>query len=127
MRLNKRRSRISKLLILIVAVTTVCWDIAVSTLSVEPGTFKLESEFDAVTGTTALVGIVTSDYPELSDPSASDAILRIWQQVTQHATREVALGPLGVDYAVMKYRELAAQNGNQSPPATQAASEGSTM
>ncbi len=70
MRLEMKRSRISKISILIVAVTTICWDIAVSTLSVEPGTFRFESEFDAVTGTTAMVGLVTSDYTELSDPVA---------------------------------------------------------
>jgi uncharacterized protein (DUF362 family) len=66
-RKNTKR-RVVQYLIIIAAATAVCWDIAVSTLDVEPGTFRYESEFDAVTGETVQVGIVTSDYAELSDP-----------------------------------------------------------
>ena len=55
-------------MIAIAAATAICWDIAVATLDVEPGTFRYESEFDAVTGATTTVGIVTSDYSELTDP-----------------------------------------------------------
>jgi len=55
-------------LIIIAAATAVCWDIAVSNSDVEPGTFRYESEFDAVSGETVQVGIVTSDFEELSDP-----------------------------------------------------------
>jgi hypothetical protein len=55
-------------------------------------------------------------YPELSNPDSRDAVLRIWQQVVNAMPREAAFSPIGVDYAVMKYRELAASNGNQSAP-----------
>lgn len=59
-------------------------------------------------------------YPELSDPQASDAILRIWGQVANAMVangqpREAAFSPVAVDYAVMKYRELNG-NSNQSVP-----------
>ncbi len=62
------RGNLVKYLIILIAATAVCWDIAVSTQSIEPGTFRYESEFDAVSGETVQVGIVTSDYKELSDP-----------------------------------------------------------
>ncbi len=62
------RGNLVKYLIIVIAATAVCWDIAVSTQGVEPGTFRYESEFDAVSGETVQVGIVTSDYTELSDP-----------------------------------------------------------
>ena len=55
-------------LILLVAVSGVCWDIARSSLAVVEGTFRYESEFDAVSGATATVSIVTSDYDSLSNP-----------------------------------------------------------
>lgn len=55
-------------MIVLVAATAICWDIAVNRLEVEPGTFRYESEFDAVTSATTTVSIVTSDYAELSDP-----------------------------------------------------------
>lgn len=50
------------------AVTAICWDMAVSILDIVSGTFRYESEFDALSGATTKVGIVTSDYAELSDP-----------------------------------------------------------
>jgi len=65
---KKRNSRIVRYLIFLAATTAVCWDIAVSRLDVEPGTFRYESEFDALSGSTAKVSIVTSDFAELSDP-----------------------------------------------------------
>ena len=68
MKRKTTKRRVVSYLIIIVAATAVCWDIAVATLDVEPGTFRYESEFDAITGETIQVGIVTSDYAELSDP-----------------------------------------------------------
>ena len=67
--LNKtgKRKRI-KWLIVLMAVTAVSWDLAISKLDIVEGTFRLESEFDAVTAATAKVGIVTSDYSGLSNP-----------------------------------------------------------
>jgi len=68
MTLKYTKRRLVKYLIIIAAATAVCWDIAVSNSDVEPGTFRYESEFDAVSGETVQVGIVTSDFEELSDP-----------------------------------------------------------
>ena len=65
---NRKKGRVLKYLAIIAAVTAICWDIAVSILEVEPGTFRYESEFDALSGATAVVSIVTSDYSELTDP-----------------------------------------------------------
>jgi uncharacterized protein (DUF362 family) len=50
------------------AITAICWDMAVSSLQIVPGTYRYESEFDALSGATTKVGIVTSDFAELSDP-----------------------------------------------------------
>ena len=68
--MNHQRNgkRIALLTIVIVAAIAICWDIAVATLEIEPGTFRYESEFDAVTGATATVSIVTSDYTDLANP-----------------------------------------------------------
>jgi len=90
MRPKMRRSRISKLSIMIVAVTAICWDIAVSTLNVEPGTFRFESEFDAITGTTAMVGLVTSDYTELSNPVARN-INPTYDQIEEMVDKAIEL------------------------------------
>ncbi len=57
-----------KYLIILIAISTVSWDIFVANLDIEPGTFRYESEFDAITGATTDVSIVTSDYAELTDP-----------------------------------------------------------
>ncbi len=65
---KKSRGQLVKYLIIIIAATAVCWDIAVATLDIEPGTFRYESEFDALTGATTDVSIVTSDYEELTVP-----------------------------------------------------------
>jgi uncharacterized protein (DUF362 family) len=55
-------------LLLIAALIAISWDIARSTQSIEKGTFRYESEFDAISGATTQVGIVTSDFEELSNP-----------------------------------------------------------
>jgi len=68
MKRKKIRRRSIKYFIILAAVTAICWDIAVSTLNVEPGTFRDESEFDALAGATTTVSIVTSDYSELPNP-----------------------------------------------------------
>lgn len=48
------------------AFAAICWDLttAVST-AIEEGTYRMESDFDAVTAATTKVGLVTSDYAEL--------------------------------------------------------------
>ena len=68
MKLHKIRNRVIIFSIVVVAATAICWDIAVATLDVEPGTFRYESEFAALTGDTTAVSIVTSDYTDLSNP-----------------------------------------------------------
>ena len=68
MKLHMRRKRSGMYLIAMVAATAICWDIAVASLDVEPGTFRYESEFDALSGATTTVAIVTSDYAELTNP-----------------------------------------------------------
>jgi uncharacterized protein (DUF362 family) len=62
------RKRIAIYVIALVAATAICWDIATARLEIEPGTFRYESEFDAISAATATVSIVTSDYNELTDP-----------------------------------------------------------
>lgn len=82
--------RLVKYLIIIAAVTAVCWDIAVSNLNVEPGTFRYESEFDAVTGETVQVGIVTSDYAELSEP-IDRAVNPSYDQIEEMVSKAIEL------------------------------------
>lgn len=68
MKPQKNKFRFVKYIIIVVAVIAIAWDLAVSTMDVEQGTFRYESEFDATTDVTSIVGIVTSDYAELSNP-----------------------------------------------------------
>ncbi|MFO7668605.1 MAG: DUF362 domain-containing protein [Bacteroidales bacterium] len=65
---QRTRSRLFFSLIVIAGATAICWDIAVATQDIEPGTFRYESEFDALSGATTLVGIVTSDFEDLTHP-----------------------------------------------------------
>ena len=60
--------RIVKFSLMIIAATGICWDIIVATQDIVPGTFRYESEFDALTGATTTVSIVTSEYSELTSP-----------------------------------------------------------
>ena len=64
----KTRKRLAVYLIALAAATAICWDLVVATTDVEPGTFRYESEFDALTGASTTVGIVTSDFSELTNP-----------------------------------------------------------
>jgi len=49
------------------ALTAVCWDLATSdNYASESGTYRYESEFDVVSGATAKVAIIPSDYEELT-------------------------------------------------------------
>lgn len=61
-------NRLTIYLVAIAAATAICWDIAVATLKVEPGTFRYESEFTAKAVGSTTVGIVTSDYSDLTNP-----------------------------------------------------------
>jgi len=68
--IRKKKSKTRRLnyLIILAAIIAVAWDISVANMDIEPGTFRYESEFDALTGATTKVSIVTSDYEELSSP-----------------------------------------------------------
>ena len=59
MKFQITRKRIAVYLIAMAAAIAICWDIVVATLDVEPGTFMYESEFDALSGATTTVSIVT--------------------------------------------------------------------
>ncbi len=69
---NNRKKWTVNLLILVVAVSAICFDIATASLDIMSGTFRFESEFDTLTYETTKVGIVTSDYSELSNPVERD-------------------------------------------------------
>lgn len=57
--------------IILLSLSLICWDLATSlNAEVEEGTFKSESEFDAVTAATTKVAVVPSDYSELSETVA---------------------------------------------------------
>ncbi len=57
-------------ILFIAALIAVSWDLSTASLQAEQGTFRFESEFDAISGATTKVGLVTSDDPELSHPVA---------------------------------------------------------
>lgn len=52
----------------IMLVGLVSLDFMFSTNGVMPGTFKLESDFDVISGATSSVGLVPSDYEDLAQP-----------------------------------------------------------
>ena len=52
----------------LLAFAAVCWDLAISVnTAIEEGTYRMESEFDAVTAATTKVSVVPSDYSELEN------------------------------------------------------------
>ena len=60
------RRNLTGFAIALLAIAAVCWDLATSvTTAIEEGTYRMESEFDAVTAATTKVSIVPSDYSEL--------------------------------------------------------------
>lgn len=63
------RRKLISVLVIIAAITAICWDISTSAkFAQQVGTFRYESEFDAVTAATTKVAIVPSDYSELTNP-----------------------------------------------------------
>lgn len=66
-RITIRRKQTGIALVLL-AFAAVCWDLATSvTTAIEEGTYRMESDFDAVTAATTKVSIVPSDYEELTN------------------------------------------------------------
>ena len=62
------RRNLAGIAIALLAFAAICWDLATSvTTAIEEGTYRMESEFDAVTAATTKVSIVPSDYEELTN------------------------------------------------------------
>jgi len=97
---QKSRGRLVKYLIIVIAATAVCWDIAVATLDIEPGTFRYESEFDALTSATTDVSIVTSDYTELTDP-VERTVNPSYEQIEEMVGKAIELQG-GFEYVINK-------------------------
>jgi len=95
-----KRKTIVKALVIFIGTTAVCWDIAVSRLEVVPGTFRYESEFDALSGATTKVGIVTSDFADLSSPVSRD-IDPTYAQIEEMVATAIDLQG-GLDWVVKK-------------------------
>ena len=69
MRQKLTRKKTITTLLFIAAFTAICWDLTISVkYAKEVGTFRYESEFDAVTAATVKVAVVPSDFEELADP-----------------------------------------------------------
>ena len=67
MRTQNRKKKLMVYLSIVIALTVICQDLATSKRYVfEEGTFRYESEFDAITSATTKVAIVPSDYSGLS-------------------------------------------------------------
>lgn len=98
----KYRTRLKKLylkaLLLAAAVTAICWDMAVSRLDIVPGTFRYESEFDALSSPTVKVGIVTSDYSGLSD-QVDRSIDPTYEQIEEMVGKAIELQG-GFEYVI---------------------------
>jgi uncharacterized protein (DUF362 family) len=97
---NLKKSRLARLMILLVGATAICWDIAFNRLEVEPGTFRYESEFDAVTSATTAVSIVTSDFTELSDPVSRETD-PTYEQIESMVAKAIDLQG-GLDWLISK-------------------------
>lgn len=67
MKKNHKKINLFKTVLLVAAISAICWDMATSVFNVTvPGTFKYESDFDVYTGASVKVAIVPSDYSELA-------------------------------------------------------------
>lgn len=84
------KRRFLKYLLIAGSLCAIAWDLAVSTLSVEPGTFKPESEFESPGGDTTTVAIVTSDYQELSQPASKSDNLS-YEQIEEMVDKAIEL------------------------------------
>ncbi|MGW8314796.1 MAG: DUF362 domain-containing protein, partial [Bacteroidales bacterium] len=95
-----KKARLARWLIILVAASAICWDIAINRLDIVPGTFRYESEFDAFTSATTAVSIVTSDYDELLDPVSRD-IDPSYEQIEAMVTKAIDLQG-GLDWLISK-------------------------
>lgn len=73
MKKSRKKTSLFKTVLLIAAVSAICWDLATSVFNAEePGTFKYESDFDVLTGASVKVSVVPSDYEELTQQVSRD-------------------------------------------------------
>lgn len=96
-----RNKRLFIVLLAVVTITAVYWDFATSVeLNVEEGTYRYESDFDAVTGATWKVAIVPSDYEELDNPIARTE--EPSYEVVEEMVREAIELQGGLDWIIEK-------------------------
>jgi uncharacterized protein (DUF362 family) len=96
---RKTKHRGFLLLTLIVTITLVCWDLTSSLkYAEEEGTYRYESEFDAVTSATTKVAIVPSNYTELSDP-VSRSVDPSYEQIEDMVRKAIELQG-GLDWVI---------------------------
>ena len=95
-----KRNRALRYVAIIAAATAICWDIAISKLEIQEGTFKYESEFDALSGATTVVSIVTSDYDSLSNP-VDRATDPSYMQIEEMVEKAIELQG-GLDWVINK-------------------------
>jgi uncharacterized protein (DUF362 family) len=101
MKMNITRRQLISTLVILAAITAICWDISTSAkFTQEVGTFRYESEFDAVTAATTKVAIVPSDYSELSNP-VSRTINPDEQQIEDMVRKAIELQG-GLDWVISK-------------------------
>jgi len=85
----------------IIAFTSICWDLATSKkYSIEEGTFRYESDFDAVTSATTKVAVIPSDYKELSS-QVSRSINPDYEHVEEMVRKAIELQG-GLDWIISK-------------------------
>ncbi len=87
-----------KYILFAVAVSAICWDLAVSKMDVVSGSYRMESDFDALSGATTKVGIVTSDFAGLSDPIARN-INPSYKQIEEMVGKAIELQG-GFEYVI---------------------------
>lgn len=93
---HSKRSRFLLLVILIAGLISL--DFLLSTNGVEEGTFRLESEFDVISGATTTVGLVPSDYSGLANP-VSREVNPSYEQVEDMVRKAIELQG-GLDWVI---------------------------
>jgi uncharacterized protein (DUF362 family) len=87
--------------IALLALIAVCWDLATSvSTAIEEGTYRMESDFDAITAATTKVSIVPSDFSELAS-KVSRTIDPTYEQVEGMVRKAIELQG-GLDNVIHK-------------------------
>ncbi|MBN2697201.1 MAG: DUF362 domain-containing protein [Bacteroidales bacterium] len=101
--MKKKFNRIKRQRIILIGVLLtglVTLDFIFTSTSMEPGTFKAESDFDVISGATTKVGVVPSDYSELSNP-VSRTVNPTYDQIEEMVRKAIELQG-GLDWIVSK-------------------------